>query len=88
MDLEPTPNPNSLKITVPGSQFLASGLESFSSAAEASGSPLGRALFDVPGVANVFIVPQFLTLTKRPEVDWDDLLPRVEQVIEDYLSAR
>ena len=77
----PTPNPNSLKITR-GDRFIESGLESFSSVSEAGDHPLGAPLIAIDGVANVFIVPDFLTITKTPGSRWDDVLSAVKSVLE------
>ena len=87
IDIEPTPNPNSLKITAAGRSFIPSGMESFNSAAEAGNHPLGSRLFETGGVMNVFILPQFMTVTKRPEVEWDDIFPAIEQIIEAHLEG-
>ena len=83
---EPTPNPNSLKFIAPGKAFPVEGMESFRSAEEASNHPLGRALFALEGVDNVFIMPAFLTVTKKPEADWDVLLPAIIRVLEEHLQ--
>lgn len=83
----PTPNPNSLKFTLEDGTFIESGMESFNSRDEATGHPLGERLFEIDGVDNVFILPQFLTVTKSATADWNDLVPHVERVIEDVLDV-
>lgn len=83
---QPTPNPNSLKITSAGRRFIEDGLESFNTASDAEGHPLGHRLFNVTGVANVFIVPQFLTITKHPAADWDEVLTGVEAALDQYFA--
>ena len=88
LNIQPTPNPNSLKFTVKNRTFLDGGMASFNGPVEALGHPLGEALFALPGIANVFILPQFLTVTKKPEADWDALLPALERAIEAYFAAR
>jgi hypothetical protein len=85
---QPTPNPNSIKITHAGAPFLEGGMESFGSADQAAGHALGRRLFAVPGVANVFALPQFVTVTKDPAADWDDILPAVEAALDDYFVEK
>jgi Scaffold protein Nfu/NifU N terminal len=79
----PTPNPDSLKITRTEGGFIESGMESFGSATEASGHALGEPLFAIEGVANVFILPAFLTITKTPEARWDPLLKQARAILED-----
>lgn len=86
IDIEPTPNPNSLKFTAGGRTFISSGMESFSSPEQAAGHVLGETLFQIPGVVNVFALPHFLTVTKQPDADWDEILPDVERVLNDYFE--
>ncbi len=83
----PTPNPDSLKFVADGATFIASGLRAYASAREAEGDPLGAALFALRGVANVFVVPQFVTVTKHPAASWDSLAPAVEQVLAQQLGS-
>lgn len=83
----PTPNPNSLKFTLKSGTFIESGMESFNSRAESDGHPLGQRLFEIEGVANVFILPQFLTITKEEAAKWNEIVPEVERVVEDALGA-
>jgi hypothetical protein len=84
---EPTPNPNSLKITTDAGAFIAGGMESFASAAEAAHHPLGSRIFAISGVVNVFILPQFLTVTKTPEASWKQLLPDLKAALEAHFSG-
>jgi hypothetical protein len=86
MQIQPTPNPNSIKITVDGHQFIEAGMETFGSPEEAAGHPLGERLFSLTGVANVFILPAFLTVTKHPATEWETLLPKIESILEDHFS--
>ena len=82
----PTPNPNSLKFTLDEGTFVSSGMESFNSPEEAESHTLGSRLFAIPGIANVFILPQFLTITKHPAADWDQLITEIESVIDSTLG--
>ena len=86
LDITPTPNPNSLKCTLRKGAFIPEGMESFRSAEEAAGHALGERLFGIRGVADVFIVPQFLTITKRPDADWNDILPAVKKAVQDVAA--
>lgn len=58
----------------------------FGSAEEAGNHSLGRALFAITGVANIFALPQFLTVTKNPETSWDDVIPAVVKALEGFLD--
>jgi len=78
----PTPNPDSVKVTTTGPPFTDGAMESFRSAGEAAGHPLAHALLSIDGVANVFVVPAFLTVTKTPAANWDEIWPSVSDVLE------
>src|SRR5690606_38243542 len=82
----PTPNPNSLKFTLAGARFIPSGLVSYGGAEEAAGDPLGSALSALRGVANVFIVPDFVTVTKHPAANWDQLAPSIEHILNEHAA--
>ncbi len=84
----PTPNPNSLKITTDAGPFIEESMAAFGSADEAEAHPLGRRLFAVTGVADVFITPDFLTVTKRASGQWDLILPKVNEVLGEHFEKR
>lgn len=79
--VRPTPNPDSLKFEAEKGSIVPSGLLAFHSASEAATDPLGAALFALHGVASLLIVPQFVTVTKRPDASWDGLIDAVERVL-------
>lgn len=85
---QPTPNPNSLKLTTDAGAFIDHGMEAFGSASEADAHPLGRRLFAIDGVVNVFILPAFLTVTKDPAAKWNTVLPQVETVLGGWFEER
>lgn len=84
---EPTPNPNSLKFTTDDGPFLQEGTAAYSSAEEAEDDPLARRLFSIAGVEDVFITPQFVTVSKAPAVDWNRVQPEVETVLAEHLET-
>lgn len=84
----PTPNPNSLKFTASGQTFIPKGLLSFRSAEAAAAHPLAAALFAIEGVCDVLILPEFVTVTKRPEVSWKTVEPAVMDVLRTYLAEQ
>ena len=83
----PTPNPNSIKLTTDAGGFVEDGMLSFNSKQEAGDHPIGKKLFQVTGVASVFVMPAFLTVTKHPAASWDELLPTVTHILEEHLAA-
>ena len=88
ISVQPTPNPDSLKFTRKKGTFIESGLFSFSTAEEAARHPLGKALFDIQGVTNILILPDFLTVTKDPNSSWRPMQKVIEQTLADMLDER
>lgn len=84
---ESVPNPNSLKFAI-NFMLLPEGLDlDFASLAEARGkSPLAEELFALEGVERVFLMSNFITVTKRPDLDWYELVPNLKAFIKDYLE--
>ena len=80
MHAERTPNPNSVKWVL-GQAVVESGQGfgsvSFTEAPAADVSPLASRLFEVEGVVSILLGPDFITLSKRPELEWTDLAPPI-----------
>ena len=72
---QPSPNPNALRFQL--DTKLPDTL-SFSSAAEAAGNPFAEAVFGADGVAAIFGVNDFVTITRQAGASWD---PIVEVVV-------
>ena len=83
---QPTPNPNAGKFTVDRAVVEGTASKSFYGAAEAQGDPLASALFALNGVSSVFMVDDFITVTKTPDVDWSGLVPAVTAAIEQSMK--
>jgi hypothetical protein len=88
----PTPNPDSLKFTAEASPadgasplFITEGLAAYRNPREAAGDALGEALFKVPGVSSVLVLPSFVTVTKQPDSDWRHL-GEIEAVLNAHLA--
>lgn len=79
VELEFTPNPNTLKY-VTDSAFLLAGAENFKSAAETEGrSELAKELFALGSISAVMVGRNFVTVTL---VDQDELTTLNERIIE------
>jgi Fe-S cluster biogenesis protein NfuA len=83
---ESTPNPRTLKF-LPGREVLGSGSREFADADAASASPLATVLFDVDGVERVYLGGDFLTITKREDIEWPHLKPHVLAAIMDHFTS-
>jgi Fe-S cluster biogenesis protein NfuA len=86
IETEGTPNPATLKF-LPGQDIMGLTTADFASARSAERSPLATALFDLQGVARVFLGGDFVTVTKTDEVSWHELKPQVLAVIMEHLVA-
>ncbi|NJM92198.1 MAG: NifU family protein, partial [Rhodospirillaceae bacterium] len=83
---EPTPNPATLKF-IPGRPVLGDGTADFRSREEAVASPLAQRLFDVDGVAGVFLGSDFISVTKS-DGEWQHLRPAVlGAIMEHFMSG-
>jgi len=81
MHAERTPNPDSVKWVVSAEVTPGGAFVGFSDAADADASPLASALLEIEGVVQVFLGPDFITVSKQPEVDWAELAqPVVEHI--------
>lgn len=86
---ETTPNPLTLKF-MPGREVLGSGAREFRNTEEAHASPLAEELFEVDGVARVYLGSDFLTVTKHAgDLDWRHLkAPILAAIMEFFASGR
>lgn len=83
--VQQTPNPNSLLYHVDHT-VTEERMVQFNSAAEAGDDPLASALFGIDGVGSVFYMPNSITVSKRPDGDWDEIGPAAEDAIRDHFS--
>ena len=82
---EVTPNPNSLKF-LPGKNVSNSG--SFEvTKKEDTDSELVRNLLSINGVTGVFLGDDFLSVSKKEEVIWEDIKHIVISLINDFYST-
>jgi NFU1 iron-sulfur cluster scaffold homolog, mitochondrial len=83
IETEGTPNPATLKF-LPGQEVMGPATADFASPASAARSPLAAALFDLGGVARVFLGYDFISVTKTGDVTWDVLKPQILGAIMDH----
>ncbi|MFD3260799.1 NifU N-terminal domain-containing protein [Paenibacillus lentus] len=78
VDVQATPNPNAVKINASATLFEGTGSMSLKSG-ESTDHPLASALLRIEGVDNIFGLRDFVTITKKPEADWDAILAEAEE---------
>lgn len=87
IQIEETPNPNTLKF-LPGFAILDEGKTAyFANAYEAKNSRLAMKLFCIEHIARIFFSYDFISVTKSNEVDWDVLKLEVLTTIMDHFTS-
>ncbi|HEX2095206.1 MAG TPA: NifU N-terminal domain-containing protein [Longimicrobiaceae bacterium] len=82
---DPTPNPQAGKFTVGRTLVEGRRGRTYESAVAAATDPIAARLFALEGVHGVFMVADFVTVTKAPEASWAELAPRVQAALRDAL---
>ena len=80
-----TPNPNALQFVI-NAVLLDNGNISFASQKEAESDKMATALFERSGVLSVFVMDNFVTVTKDEKTSWVPLKDRVWKTIEETVS--
>ena len=79
-----TPNENAMKYTL-NCNSIESGHKTYSNAEATGGSPVAKALFAIDGVSQVFLMADFISVTKTPEASWSNLeAPILEAIKSSY----
>jgi hypothetical protein len=78
----PSPNPNALRFQL--DTTLPATL-SFNSSAEAEGHPFAKEVFAAPGVAAIFGVNDFVTVTRSAGAQWDPIVEAVQAAAATHL---
>jgi Fe-S cluster biogenesis protein NfuA len=82
---EMTPNPETMKFVANKLLYAGKSID-FPDPESETPSPLAAEIFAFPFVKSVFIASNFVTLTKTPEADWEDIKPSIRQFLKDYLE--
>ncbi|OJW81412.1 MAG: NifU family protein [Bacteroidetes bacterium 46-16] len=82
---EMTPNPETMKFVANKLLYPGKSID-FPDEASAAPSPLAKELFAFPFIRSVFIASNFVTLTKTPETQWEEVIPTVREFLKQYLE--
>jgi hypothetical protein len=74
-----TPNPNAVKCIL--DRRVTDRPRSYFKPEDASSDPLGARLFSIPGVTNILMNGDWMTVSKSPAADWKAVKQGVEQVL-------
>ncbi len=83
---ESTPNPATLKF-LPGQSVLAAGTADFTTPEAAENSPLATRIFAQKSVSAVFFGPDFVTVTKQEDADWNHIKPAILGAIMEHFQS-
>ncbi|MDN3668852.1 NifU family protein [Echinicola jeungdonensis] len=85
--MEANPNPNSLKFVV-NFMLTEEGLSfDYPDEGSADSSPLAKELFNFAAVDRVFIMSNFVTVTKKEDVEWAEVQDHIRDHIKQFLEA-
>ena len=82
---EMTPNPETMKFVANKLLYPGKSID-FPDVESVKASPLATELFGFPFIKSVFIASNFVTLTKTPETEWQDVIPSIRQFLKEYLE--
>ena len=83
---EKTPNPESMKF-VANKMILPNDSVDFRSAENLENCPMAEDLFKFDFVKGVFIMNNFVSITKKQDYDWFDIIPQLKKFVQDYIEA-
>ena len=78
-------NPAICRFTV--NRTLHIGTASFDDSAQTEHSLLGQKLFEIEGITRVQMIGHLLVVSKAAEQDWQELINRVEAILEAFLVS-
>ncbi|MDN3687830.1 NifU family protein [Cyclobacterium jeungdonense] len=85
--LEANPNPNSLKFVV-NFMLVEDGVSfDFPDEPSAEKSPLAKELFNFAAVERVFIAANFVTITKKSDILWENIQDHIRNQIKTFLET-
>jgi hypothetical protein len=79
----PTPNPNAMKFTLD----VALPARILANRGDDVDDAFTRALLAIDGVASVFGVNDFVTITREPDADWDPIIEATQCAVADHLAG-
>jgi len=82
---EMTPNPQAMKFVT--DIYLCENAIEYSSPEAAGDNFLVKKLFEFKGVKNIFLLSNFITLTKEGDEDWYELIGPVREAIKNYFMT-
>lgn len=86
IEIQETPDNNVINF-FPPVPLLKQGNAEFVDAKSIRKSPLAEHIFDLGGIASLFMTSDMISITKQPAANWEELKPLIMAEIMDYLST-
>lgn len=86
IEIQETPDINVINF-FPPEPLLKEGSAEFVDAKSIRRSPLAEQIFDLGGIASLFITADMISVTKTDNASWDILKPQIMAEIMDYLAT-
>ena len=83
---ERTPNPESMKF-VSNQMILPNDSVDFRNRDAVSNCPIADELFRFDFVDGVFIMNNFVSITKKQDYSWEDIIPELKRFVQSYLES-
>ena len=83
---EETPNPETMKFVF-NKMILPDDAVDFPSREQAQAAPLAKSLYEFSFVNGVFIMNNFVTITRTPGTEWHEVIPIVKEFLKAYVEA-
>ena len=81
---ESTPNPNVMKFVV--NKKIVKGVYEFKNISDTKNAPIAQSLFTFPFVKEVFLDFNFISVTQKPESNWEENTMDVREFIRSYIQ--
>ena len=86
IEIQETPDNNVINF-FPSQPLLKQGSAEFVDSKSIRKSPLAEQIFDIGGIASLFITSDMISVTKQDTTNWEDIKPIIMAEIMDYLST-
>lgn len=83
---EATPNPETMKFVF-NRMIFPDQTADFQTVESTTYSPLAKNLFEFSFVQGVFIMNNFVTITRVPGIEWEEIIPIMKEFLKSYVAA-
>ncbi|WP_438318773.1 NifU N-terminal domain-containing protein [Sporosarcina sp. FA9] len=80
LTIEPTPNPNSMRIVLETELPSGTSYNYTKADAETAAEPMSQVL-NIPGINGIYHVMNFMAVEKTSDVEWAEILPQIQSII-------